>query len=66
MQYFGGIIRLICISIKNWYSSCKILTIERKTVMKSKIKKMSQSKQAPAVQPNQKNGNGFVQKAAGL
>ncbi len=34
--------------------------------MKSKMKKMSQSKQAPAVQPNQKSGNGFIQKAAGL
>ncbi len=34
--------------------------------MKSNIKKQSPSKQAPAVQPNQKNGNGIVQKAAGL
>jgi hypothetical protein len=34
--------------------------------MKNKIKKMTQGKQAPAVQPNQKSGNGFAQKAAGL
>jgi hypothetical protein len=34
--------------------------------MKNKIKKMTQGKQAPAVQHNQKCGNGFTQKAAGL
>jgi len=66
MQYFRGFKRLYCIPLKIWYSYCKNLIIERKTVMKSKMKKMSQSKQAPAVQPNQKSGNGFIQKAAGL
>jgi hypothetical protein len=34
--------------------------------MKSSSKKQNQNKQAPAVQPNQKSGNGFMQKAAGL